>query len=123
MLKYYALNDNGVIVGTTDIKFPQEGQETFDFPEDFDFMLQSNYRIINGELIEMSAAEIEEIAECEYWLNIPYDEAVNAEIRKRYTESQEFAILRQRDEKPLEYAEYFVYCEQCKEYVKQKKGM
>ena len=51
----------------------------------------------------------------------PYDEAVNAEIRKRYTGSQEFAILRQKDEKPQEYQEYYKYCEDCKEYVKSKK--
>jgi hypothetical protein len=57
----------------------------------------------------------------EYWLNTPYDDAVNAEIRKRYGESQEFAVLRQRDEKPEEYAEYFAYCEQCKAHVKSKR--
>lgn len=55
------------------------------------------------------------------WANIPYDEAVNAEIRKRYTESAEFAILRQKDEKPEEYAEYYSYCEECKALVKSKK--
>lgn len=56
----------------------------------------------------------EESAENAYWRSVPYDEAVNAKIRERYTESQEFAILRQRDEKPDEYAEYYTYCEQCK---------
>lgn len=59
MLKYCTLNDNGNIVGTTDIDFPQEGQAIFDFPEDFDFSRQSNYRIINGKLIERSVTEIE----------------------------------------------------------------
>lgn len=57
-----------------------------------------------------------------YWLSVPYDEAVDAEIRKRYTVSQEFAILRQRDEKPDEYAAYFIYCEECKAYVKAKQA-
>ena len=61
-------------------------------------------------------------AERQYWLNIPYDEAVNTEIRKEYSESQEFAILRQKDEKPEEYADYYAYCEECKAYVKLKKG-
>ena len=60
--------------------------------------------------------------EREYWSNIPYDEAVNNEIRKRYTESQEFAILRQRYEKYEEYNAYYAYCEQCKAYVKEKKA-
>lgn len=83
----------------------------------------------NGQYIEMTAEEITamqaqaERAEAEYWTSVPYDEAVNAEIRKRYTESQEFAVLRQKDEKPNEYAEYYSYCEECKTFVKQKKGL
>lgn len=60
-------------------------------------------------------------AEREYWQNIPYGEAVDAQIRKRYSVSQEFAILRQKDEKPEEYDAYFAYCEECKQYVKAKK--
>ena len=73
---------------------------------------------------EVAQIEVERLkAETEYWENISYDDAVNAEIRKKYTESQEFSILRQRDEKPEEYAEYYAYCEECKAYVKGKKGM
>ena len=74
----------------------------------------------------MTAEEIAErearaqAAEREYWQSIPYDEAVNAEIRKQYSESQEFAILRQKDEKPEEYGQYYAYCEACKAYVKKK---
>lgn len=73
---------------------------------------------------EESAAREAAMAEAErqYWQSIPYDEAVDAEIRKRYSVSQEFAILRQRDEKPEEYAQYYAYCEQCKALVKQKKS-
>ncbi len=61
-------------------------------------------------------------AERDYWLSVDYGEAINAKIRERYTESQEFAILRQRDEKPNEYAEYYEYCEECKAYVRDKKA-
>lgn len=61
-------------------------------------------------------------ADREYWQTIPYDEAVDAEIREKYTVSQEFAILRQKEEKPDEYAEYYSYCEECKAYVKQKQS-
>lgn len=84
-------------------------------------------KYVNGQYIEMTAEEITamqaeaERAEAEYWASIPYDEAVNAKIRERYTESQEFAILRQRDEKPTEYAEYYAYCEECKVFVKARK--
>lgn len=86
-------------------------------------------KLINGKYIEMTDDEIAQSyigldeAETEYWETISYDDAVNAEIRKKYTESQEFSILRQRDEKPEEYAEYYAYCEECKAYVKGKKGM
>ena len=83
-------------------------------------------KYVNGEYIEMTAEEIAELnaqaeaTEREYWQNINYDEAVNTKIREKYTESQEFAILRQKDAKPEEYEEYYAYCESCKDYVKQK---
>ena len=73
------------------------------------------------ELAEIQKAQEEQ--EKAYWTNISYDEAVNAEIRKKYSESQEFAILRQRDEKPSEYEEYYAYCEGCKDFVKEKKSL
>ena len=86
-------------------------------------------RILYGtESREMTPEEIADLevgvmeAERQYWLSTTYDESVNAEIRKRYTESQEFAILRQKDEKPEEYARYFAYCEECKAFVKEKKA-
>jgi hypothetical protein len=72
------------------------------------------------ELAEMQAQA--EKAEREYWQTVNYGEAVNAEIRKEYSESDEFAILRQRDEKPEEYTEYYDYCEKCKSYVKEQKA-
>ena len=84
-------------------------------------------RIFDGYVYrDMTAEEIAEInaqagqIEREYWINISYDEAVDAEIRKKYTVSQEFAILRQKDEKPEEYMAYYIYCEDCKAYVKNK---
>lgn len=69
--------------------------------------------------IEINAEEAEQ-AEREYWASIDYDEAVNAKIRERYTLSQELAIHRQEDEKPEEYANYYAYCEYCKNFVKEK---
>lgn len=70
------------------------------------------------EIAAMTADQAER--ERQYWLTTPYDEAVDAEIRKRYSVSQEFAILRQKAEKPEEYAEYYAYCETCKAHVKEK---
>lgn len=81
----------------------------------------------NGKYINFTAEEIaamqadQEQVEAEYWQKVDYSDAVNAEIRKRYSESQEFAILRQKEDKPDEYAAYFAYCEECKAYVKAKK--
>lgn len=63
------------------------------------------------ELAEMEAIENEPIV-------IDYDAEVNRLIRQRYSSSQEFAILRQKEEKPDEYQEYFDYCEWCKSEVK-----
>lgn len=80
------------------------------------------YRDMTAEEIAAMKAEADR-AEAEYWQTVDYGEAVHAEIRKRYSESQEFALLRQRDEKPEEYAEYFAYCEACKAFVKSKKGV
>jgi hypothetical protein len=43
-------------------------------------------------------------------------------IRLRYSMSDELAILRQRDEKPEEFAAYHAYAEQCKKRVKESLG-
>lgn len=47
-----------------------------------------------------------------------YEAEIIRRIRKRYTVNQELAILRQRDTKPDEFAEYNAYVEQCKAEVK-----
>lgn len=47
-----------------------------------------------------------------------YGEMVERLIRKRYTVGAELAILRQRDEKPAEFAEYNAYAEECKSAAK-----
>lgn len=47
-----------------------------------------------------------------------YENKIVALIRQKYNVNQELAILRQRDAKPEEFAEYNAYVEQCKEQVK-----
>lgn len=47
-----------------------------------------------------------------------YESKIVSLIRQRYNVNQELAILRQRDTKPTEFAEYNEYVEQCKEQVK-----
>ena len=84
-------------------------------------------KLVNGNIVDMTDEEIAakgaewRAAETAYWQSVDYGEAVNAKIRELYSESQEFAILRQKEEKPEEYEEYFTYCEACKEFVKIKK--
>ena len=84
-------------------------------------------KLISKNILALTPEEIAEMeAECEaaekaYWASVDYAEAVNTKIREHYSISDEFAILRQKDEKPEEYAAYFAYCEECKAFVKQKK--
>lgn len=73
-------------------------------------------KYVDGEYLELTQEEIDEIWDKE---TMSYDETVNLKIRERYSESQEFAILRQRYEKPEEFREYYEYCEQCKNEAKE----
>lgn len=59
--------------------------------------------------------------EQKFWQQVDYNDAVNVEIRKKYSLTQELSILRQANVKQEEYEEYYNYCEQCKSYVKQMK--
>ena len=49
---------------------------------------------------------------------ISYSALVSHMIRSKYSINDELAILRQRDSKPDEFAEYNTYCEQCKAKAK-----
>ena len=53
----------------------------------------------------------EEIAELK---KQTYHDLVEAYVRERYSVSAEIAILRQRDDKVGEFAEYYAYAENCK---------
>lgn len=48
-----------------------------------------------------------------------YGEMVNGLIRRKYTLSEELAILRQRDTKAEEFEAYNQYAEQCKKEIKE----
>jgi hypothetical protein len=52
-----------------------------------------------------------------------YGSMVEKEIRKQYSLSSELAILRQRDDKPEEFAKYNEYVEQCKQKIKAELGI
>ena len=69
-------------------------------------------------LAHNGTADFEEVDEVPKYTDAEYSERVNALIRERYDESRELSILRQRDEKPTEFAEYYAYCEECKSRAK-----
>ena len=70
----------------------------------------ANYAIANGVLVERDkTAELARIK-----TTIDYPQLVENKIRTKYSVSAELAILRQRDTKPEEFAEYNAFCELCK---------
>ena len=69
-------------------------------------------KYINGQYIEMTA---EEIAEMQKDISpVPYEQRVVNRIRAVYSIDDELAILRQRDTKPKEFAEYNAFVEKVK---------
>lgn len=66
------------------------------------------------------ADDFEEVEDADVpkFTDAEYSERVNALIRERYSESAELSILRQRDEKPERFAEYYAFCEECKTRAK-----
>ena len=65
-------------------------------------------QFLNGKVIDIEVEQTEIIEP------IPYEQRVENRIREKYSAGAEFAILRQRDTKPEEFAEYFAYCEKVK---------
>ena len=63
-------------------------------------------QFLNGKVIDI---DIEEIVD-----PIPYEQRVVDRIREVYSVDDELAILRQRDTKPHEFAEYNAFVERIK---------
>lgn len=59
-------------------------------------------------------ADFEEVASVPKYTETDYKERVERLIRERYSVADELGILRQRDIKPEEFAEYNAFAEQCK---------
>ena len=60
------------------------------------------------------------LAEMNGTLDKVYGQKVNRLVRRKYSQWDEIAILRQRDEKPDEFAEYNAFVETCKADAKAK---
>ena len=74
----------------------------------------ANYALVNGALVARDkSAELAKIK-----TTIEYPQLVEKKIRTKYSVSAELAILRQRNSKPEEFAEYNSFCELCKAEAK-----
>lgn len=81
----------------------------------------STYVPPKDEVLIAAGYEIREVEIPEPTPYIPtYEERVVELIRLRYDVNAELAILRQRDSKPEEFAEYNAYCEECKIQAKEE---
>lgn len=54
---------------------------------------------------------------------LEYEDEIVKLIREKYSLNAEIAIIRQKETKPDEYYEWFEYCEQCKNKIKEKLGL
>lgn len=80
-----------------------------------------NYVPPKDDILIAAGYEIREVQIPEPTLYQPtYEERVVELIRLRYDINSELAILRQRDSKPEEFAEYNAYCEECKIQAKEE---
>ncbi len=68
-------------------------------------------KYIDGVYMDMTE---EDFAEVERLPEVPYKERIVNRIREVYSVDDELAILRQRDTKPEEFAEYNAFVEQIK---------
>lgn len=93
----------------------------------YDLKHLSCYRFINGSLVldenKLAETVAKEEQETIKQKENEYSNKVAELIRQKYSINDELAILRQRDEKPSEYQEYFAYCEECKSKAKQELGI
>ena len=123
---YARVNENGIVVDifSEAFKTPTENDVCINATntdrhgaqryEVYDINGIANYAIVNGVLVERDkSAELAKIK-----TTIDYPQLVENKIRTKYSVSAELAILRQRDTKPEEFAEYNAFCELCKAEAK-----
>ena len=66
----------------------------------------------------MITKENYKLAELNGTIDCLYGDVVNGYVRSRYSVSEEISVIRQREEKPAEFAEYYTFVEQCKARAK-----
>lgn len=109
-MMFYRLDKNNNIIDSADFKYAEDCLET-------DKKIVRGY---DGGLYFEGSEPVkpQELIEKEKMAN--YEVLIISKIRERYTIDQELAILRQRDTKPQEFAEYNTYVEKCKLESKQE---
>lgn len=128
---YARVNENDIVVDifSEAFKTPTENDVCIDETntdntgeqryEVYDMNGIANYAIVNGALVERDkSADLAKIK-----TTIDYPQLVENKIRTKYSVSAELAILRQRDTKPEEFAEYNSFCELCKAEAKTELGI
>lgn len=80
--------------------------------EEYEKTLQEERPVMGMIYRDMTEEEIAEVKQDEQ--SVLYDELVSRLIREKYSIDDELAILRQRDVKPEEFAQYNDYAEECK---------
>lgn len=97
----------------------KQNNEIFSTEDKYVHIKNTNTYFKRGLAIGLSVEQCEEVDEVPNIRNEEdYGNQVNDLIRRRYSLSEELAILRQKDEKPDEYRAYFAFCEECKAKAK-----
>lgn len=96
-----------------------ENNQVFSTEDSFVHRIGTDTYFRRGTLLPAdTAADFEEVDAIPAFTRADYEAEVERLIRARYSVSQELAILRQRDTKPDEFAEYDAFAEECKAKAK-----
>ena len=97
----------------------KQNNEIFSTEEKYVHIKNTDVYFKRAVAVRLSVEQCEEVDEIPNIRNEEdYGNQVNDLIRRRYSLSEELAILRQKDEKPDEYRAYFAFCEECKTKAK-----
>lgn len=98
----------------------KQNNEIFSTEEKYVHIKNTDVYFKRAVAVRLSVEQCEEVDEIPNIRNEEdYGNQVNDLIRRRYSLSEELAILRQKDEKPDEYRAYFAFCEECKAEAKE----
>lgn len=101
----------------------KQNNEIFSTEEKYVHIKNTDVYFKRAVAVSLSVEQCEEVDEIPNIRNEEdYGNQVNDLIRRRYSLSEELAILRQKDEKPDEYRTYFAFCEECKANAKLEMG-